>query len=88
MYEQKHVSNIFKTAYVTPVYKKGGRLEPTNYRPISVLPTVAKIFERLLLEQLTHHQTLFGLISRNQFSKGKVLSRYYHFFNWKNKPMR
>ena len=59
--------NILKTAHVTPVYKKGDRLEPENYRPISVTPTLAKILKRLLLEQLTHHLTLNGLINKNQF---------------------
>ena len=66
--------NILKTAHVTPVYKKGDRLEPENYRPISVTPTLAKIFERLLLEQLTHHLTLNGLINKNQFGFQKQKS--------------
>ena len=66
--------NILKTAHVTPVYKKGDRLEPENYRPISVTPTVAKIFERLLPEQLTHHLTLNGLINKNQFGFQKQKS--------------
>ena len=66
--------NILKTAHVTPVYKKGDRLEPENYRPISVTPTLAKIFERLLLEQLTHHLTLKGLINKNQFGFQKQKS--------------
>ena len=59
--------NILKKAHVTIVYENGDRLEPENYRPISVTPTLAKIFERLLLEQLTHHLTLDGLINKNQF---------------------
>ena len=66
--------NILKTAHVTPVYKKGDRLEPQNYRPISVTPTLAKIFERLLLEQLTHHLTPNGLINKNQFGFQKQKS--------------
>ena len=66
--------NILKTAHVKPVYKKGERLEPENYRPISFTPTLAKIFERLLLEQLTHHLTLNGLINKNQFGFKKQKS--------------
>ena len=66
--------NILKTAHVTPVYKKGDRLEPENYRLISVTPTLAKIFERLLLEQLTHQLTLNGLINKNQFGFQKQKS--------------
>ena len=34
MYKQNTFPNILKTADVTPVYKKGNRLEPENYRPI------------------------------------------------------
>ena len=59
--------NILKTAHVTPVYRKEDRLEQENYRTISVTPTLAKIFERLLLEQLTHHLNLKNLINNNQF---------------------
>ena len=66
--------NILKTAHVTHVYKKGDRLEPENYRPISVKPTLAKIFERLLLEHLTHHLTLNGPINKNQFGFQKQKS--------------
>ena len=66
--------NILKTAHVTPVYKKVDRLEPENYRPISVKPTVAKNLERLLLEQLTHRRTLNGLLNKNQFGFQKQKS--------------
>ena len=46
---------ILNGAYVTPIYKKGDRHNTENYRPISVTPTLAKIFERLLLEQRSAH---------------------------------
>ena len=59
--------NFLKRALVTLVYRKGDRLEPENYRPISVTPTLAKIFERLLTEQRTHPLTVNGLINKNQF---------------------
>ena len=59
--------NILKTAHVTAVYMKGDRLEPESYRLISGTPTLAKFFERLLLEQLTHRLTLNGLINKNHF---------------------
>ena len=42
-----------KIADVTPVYKKDDRNLAKNYRPVSVLPTVSKIFERQLLIQTT-----------------------------------
>ena len=37
-----------KMANVTPVYKKGNSSYKDNYRPVSVLPNLSKIFERFL----------------------------------------
>jgi len=33
--------------YVSPVFKAGDKGSMSNYRPISVLPTIAKVFEKL-----------------------------------------
>ncbi|CAM9781831.1 unnamed protein product, partial [Heterosigma akashiwo] len=43
----------WKVARVTPVYKKKDASLPENYRPISVLPTLATTFERVLMKQLS-----------------------------------
>ena len=41
-----------KYADVKPVFKKYARTEKKNYRPISILPNVSKIYERCLNKQL------------------------------------
>ena len=45
----------WKLARVTPIFKKGKRDDPNNYRPISVIPTVAKIFEKCVCDQLSEY---------------------------------
>ena len=40
--------DALKIAKVTPLYKHGSNDDPGNYRPISVLPVIAKVFEKLV----------------------------------------
>ncbi len=42
----------WKSAHVTPVHKKGDKIVVSNYRPVSVLPIVVKIFEAIVHTQL------------------------------------
>ena len=40
--------SVLKLADVKPVHKKKSRLEKTNYRPVSLLPNISKVFERCM----------------------------------------
>ena len=42
-----------KLANVTPVYKKGSKNSKENYRPISILPNISKIYERCLFKAIS-----------------------------------
>ena len=47
-------SNL-KNAVVTPVFKKNNPLSKENYRPVSVLPIISKVFEKLMQNQINLH---------------------------------
>lgn len=40
--------SLWKHAHITPVYKSGDKHNVENYRPISILSTLSKLFERLV----------------------------------------
>ena len=44
-----------KTAKVKPLYKKGKNAESQNYRPVSLLPILSKIIERVVYNQFIEH---------------------------------
>ena len=46
-------SNCLKLADITPLHKKGRKDNKENYRPVSILPALSKIFERILFEQIS-----------------------------------
>ena len=46
------------TANITPVFKKGDRCNPTNYRPISLTPICSKIMEYILYHSIIEHLNL------------------------------
>ena len=60
-----HTSTVpvdFKTARVVPLYKKGDRNCEGNYRPVSILPVVSKIMERVVYNQLSTYLNENNLI--------------------------
>ena len=57
----------WKITKVTPIFKKGKKNDLNNYRPISVIPTVAKIFEKVVYEQLFSYFNDNNLLTSCQF---------------------
>ena len=58
--------NELKLAKVTPIHKKSDKSDPSNYRPISVLPTLSKIFERHIARQIFDFLSKFNLLHHEQ----------------------
>ena len=50
--ETSAVPVSWKIARVTPIYKEGEMSEKSSYRPISVLPVLSRLFEKLTYDQL------------------------------------
>ena len=44
--------DAFKLSKVIPLFKKGNSFHLVNYRPISLLPTISKVFKRVIHDQM------------------------------------
>ena len=64
--------NELKQADIKSIYKKESRNEKQNYRPVSILPNLSKIFERCIYDQLKDH--FDKLLSNYQWGVRKGLS--------------
>ena len=57
----------WKKAEVRPLFKKGDKSQPGNYRPVSLTSIVCKVFEGFIRDSLTAHLIRNQLLSEHQF---------------------
>jgi hypothetical protein len=64
--------NVWKKANICPIFKKGSKLDPGNYRPVSLTCQAGKICEKIIKEDLVQYLEKNTLISGSQhgFRKG------------------
>ena len=58
--------DLLKVANVVPLFKGGAVEDPNNYRPISLLPTISKLFEKHIANQLHIYLETTGLLQKTQ----------------------
>ena len=58
---------LLKIAKISPIYKKDDKTKLNNYRPISILPSISKIFEKVIFSQIDDHFQSNNLYYTNQY---------------------
>ena len=58
-FENGAFPDCLKEANVTPIFKKDDPLDKENYRPVSILPLLSKVFEKLIYKQLSNYIEFF-----------------------------
>ena len=71
-----------KIANVVPIYKSNDEMIFSNYRPVSVLPVLSKLLERLMYDRLVHYINENRLLYKLQFGFRKVNQQKWHSSFW------
>ena len=56
-----------KMANITPIFENGNKLDSSNYRPISLLPNISKILEKVMNFRLSKFLEKFHCLYKKQF---------------------
>ena len=71
--EEGSMPEDWRTANVTPIYKKGAKHSPANYRPVSLTSICCKILEAIFKDEVVSHLERHRLIrpSQHGFMRGR-----------------
>ncbi|WP_150149731.1 reverse transcriptase domain-containing protein [Candidatus Enterovibrio escicola] len=70
------VPQMAKIAQVTPVFKSGDKNDVSNYRPISILPTLSRVLERVVYNRLNSYLDKLNVIVPSQYGFRKKNTTY------------
>lgn len=66
-FTHKELPQDWLIAHITPIYKKGAKCIPENYRPVSLTSVICKIFETIIREEIMTHMRTYNLFSEKQY---------------------
>jgi len=61
------VPSLLKQANVTPIFKAGDKHDFTNYRPISILPSISKLLEKVVYIRIFNFISYNNILTHHQF---------------------
>ena len=68
--------DFLKRANITPVHKKNDPLDKENYRPVSILPLLSKVYKRVVFNQLSNLDVYKQkLNAKNKYNQSENFTR-------------
>ena len=80
--EEGIVPSERKEANITPLFKKGSRNKPENYRPVSLISVVGKLLETLIRDHMVEFLVKHKIINTSQYGFLKARSCLTNFVSF------
>jgi len=83
-FERGQFPHQLKVAKIVPIFKKGDKTDQNNYRPISILPIISKVFEKCFASRLLDFFKSHNLLTPSQFGflpGSSTVDAIYSFLN-------
>lgn len=61
------VPSQWKLGFIVPIFKKGNRSNPQNWRPVSLTSSICRIYEAIMFDKMLNHLLSNELLSSSQF---------------------
>lgn len=71
MYHLECFPSSWKHSFITPIFKSGSKNDVKNYRPISILITIPKVFENMVLDLLKPEFEQIIIKQQHGFTPGR-----------------
>ena len=65
-FQSGSLPKMWSCANIVPLFKKGNKLDPTNYRPVSLTSVLCKTMERIVRDKMMDFLNVNNLINVNQ----------------------
>ena len=73
-YESGSLPEVWKSAWISPVFKSGNKCNAANYRPVSLICIACKLLEHILCSHIRNHLNMYNALSSYQHGFKKRLS--------------
>ena len=86
---ESDIPEQWKHSIVRPIFKSGNPSDPANFRPISLVPVIMKIVEKVIHQQLYHYLSYNHLLASTQhgFRPGIPLRQHYCLSRTTSSPL-
>ena len=82
-FEEGFLPRDWKDAVITPIFKKGSKVDPLNYRPVSLTSVPCKLMEKIITRKVKQHLEENDILSQEQHgfrSKRSCLTQLLEYF--------